>query len=184
MTSLKLKPKPTADLGCVCSLSEVRTSHVKNMRKVWSLHIKCARERTHVDGYSCTYSYSNLNSQTYKSTLTGHGNVEKWWHSNVSYGTASLRWMSPASLFWFWIRKWAQSFVLRLYTIIYVFFRLYTSYFSSSPSGGGWGHAIPFSDFGFENGLNRLYFVCTRLYTTSFVCTLLTFLPPLEGGEA
>ncbi len=37
--------------------------------------------------------------------------------------------------------------------------------------------APPFSDLGFENGVNRLYFVCTRLYTSFFVCTPLTFLP-------
>ncbi len=48
----------------------------------------------------------------------------------------------------------------RLYTIVYLFFRLYTSYFSSSPMGAG-DMLSPFSDFGFENGLNRLYFVCT-----------------------
>ncbi len=35
----------------------------------------------------------------------------------------------------------------------------------------------PFSDLGFENGLNRLYFVCTLLYISFFVCTPLTFLP-------
>ncbi len=40
----------------------------------------------------------------------------------------------------------------------------------------------PFSDFGFENELNRLYFVCTRLYTYFFVCTPLTFLPLPGGG--
>ncbi len=37
----------------------------------------------------------------------------------------------------------------------------------------------PFSDLGFQNELNRLYFVCTRLYMSFFVCTPLTFLPPL-----
>ncbi len=68
--------------------------------------------------------------------------------------------MSPAPLFWFRIRKWAQSFVLRLYTIVCLFFRLYTSYFSISPVGGG-GDMLHFFDFGFENGVNRLYFVCT-----------------------
>ncbi len=41
--------------------------------------------------------------------------------------------------------------------------------------------APPFSDFGFENELNRLYFVCTRLYTYFFVCTPLTFLLLLGG---
>ncbi len=35
----------------------------------------------------------------------------------------------------------------------------------------------PFPNLGFENGLNRLYFVYTRLYTSFFVCTPLTFLP-------
>ncbi len=40
----------------------------------------------------------------------------------------------------------------------------------------------PFSDLGFENGLSRLYFVCTRLYTSFFVCTALTFLPLPGGG--
>ncbi len=31
--------------------------------------------------------------------------------------------------------------------------------------GGGWGTCYPsFSDFGFQNGLDRLYFVCTWLY--------------------
>ncbi len=133
-----------------------------------------------------------------------------------------------ATLFWFWYRKWAQSFVLCLYTIVCIFFRLCTFYFSSffergregdilsSPflildskmgsvvcislvhhyirlfsyvhlllfylSLGGWGHAMSsFSDFGFENGPNRLYFISTWLYTSFFVCTPLTFLP-LSGG--
>ncbi len=40
-----------------------------------------------------------------------------------------------------------------------------------------------FSDLGFENGLNRLYFVCTRLYSSFFVCTPLTFLPLPRGLE-
>ncbi len=40
----------------------------------------------------------------------------------------------------------------------------------------------PFSDLGFESGLNRLYFVCTRLYTSFFVSTPLTFVP-LPGGR-
>ncbi len=67
--------------------------------------------------------------------------------------------------FWFWIWKSAQSFVFFYYIIVYVFFRLYTYYFSNF-SWRGWGHAIPsFSDFGFENRLNRLYFVSTWLYT-------------------
>ncbi len=48
----------------------------------------------------------------------------------------------------------------------YVFFLLYTSYFSSLC--GGWGGLLtcypPFSDFGFENRLNSLYFISTRLY--------------------
>ncbi len=33
----------------------------------------------------------------------------------------------------------------------------------------------PFSDFGFENGLNSFYFVCTWLYKSVFICTSLTF---------
>ncbi len=46
-----------------------------------------------------------------------------------------------------------------------------------------WGacRKLPFTDLGFENGLNRLYFVCTRLHTSFFVCTLLTFLPLPRG---
>ncbi len=49
----------------------------------------------------------------------------------------------------------------------------------------GWGHAIPsFSDFGFENRLNRLYFVTTWLFTSFFVCPPLTFLPLSGGGVA
>ncbi len=49
--------------------------------------------------------------------------------------------------------------------------------------GGGLGTCYPpFSDFGFENGLNRLSFVCTRLSTSSFVCTPLTFSSSTGGG--
>ncbi len=62
-----------------------------------------------------------------------------------------------------------------------VFFRLYTSYFSTSPREVG-DMLSPFSDFGFENGLNRLYFVSTWLYTSFFVCTHLTFFLPLPEG--
>ncbi len=47
------------------------------------------------------------------------------------------RCMSPALLFWFRNRKWAESFVFRLYMIVYLFLRLYTSYFSTSLWGGG-----------------------------------------------
>ncbi len=47
---------------------------------------------------------------------------------------------------------------------------------------GGACRQPPFSDLGYENGLNRLYFVCTRLYTSFFVCTPLTFLPLLGGA--
>ncbi len=84
--------------------------------------------------------------------------------------------LSP--LFWFWIRKWVQSFVFRYYMIVYVFFHLYTSYFFPTFSWRGWGHAIhSFSDLGFENGPNRLYFVSTWLYMSFFVCTPLTFVP-------
>ncbi len=86
-----------------------------------------------------------------------------------------------ATLFWFWIRKWAQSFVLRLYMIVCVSFRLYISYFSSSPRWAG-DMLFPFSDFGFDSGLNRLYFLCTWLYTSFFVCTPYTFLPSLGVG--
>ncbi len=48
-----------------------------------------------------------------------------------------FRCMSRAPLFWFRIRKWTQSFVFRLYTIVYVSFRLCISYFSSSAGGAG-----------------------------------------------
>ncbi len=97
-----------------------------------------------------------------------------------SFTGQAIRCMLPATLFWFRIRKWAQSLVLCLDKIVYFFFRLYISYFSSSPGGLGTCYH-PFSDFGFENGLNCLYFVCTQLYTSSFVRTPLTFLPLLGG---
>ncbi len=77
--------------------------------------------------------------------------------------------------------KWAQSFVFRQYMIVYFFFCLYTFYFSTFPRGLGICYP-PFFDFGFENGLNHLYFVivhdCIRLF---FVCTPLTFLPRPGG---
>ncbi len=43
--------------------------------------------------------------------------------------------------------------------------------------GGGrlWSCYPPFSDVEFENGLNRLYFVSTWLYTSFFICTPFTF---------
>ncbi len=43
--------------------------------------------------------------------------------------------------------------------------------------GGGWLRTCYslFSDFGFKNVLNHLYFVSTLLYTSFFVCTPLTF---------
>ncbi len=42
----------------------------------------------------------------------------------------------------------------------------------------------PFSDFGFENALNHLYFICTRLYTSFFISTPHTyFIVLLEEDE-
>ncbi len=91
--------------------------------------------------------------------------------------------MSPAPLFWFRIRKWAQSFLLRLYTIVYVSFLLYTSYFLPLLGPEGTGDMLsPFSDFGFENGLNRLYFVRTWLYTSFLFVHLILFYLPWGGG--
>ncbi len=53
-------------------------------------------------------------------------------------------------------------------------FRLYTSHFFFYLSLKGLGTCyLSLSDFGFENGLNRLYFVTTWLYTSFFVCTSL-----------
>ncbi len=45
MTSQKLKPKPAADVECVRSWLEVRSSHVKIMHKVHSSHVLCVCAR-------------------------------------------------------------------------------------------------------------------------------------------
>ncbi len=62
--------------------------------------------------------------------------VTKFTHElRVLSHARQLRVASP--LFRFRIRKWAQSFVFCWYMIVYVFFRLYTSYFSTSLRGAG-----------------------------------------------
>ncbi len=61
---------------------------------------------------------------------------------------------------------------------LFSFVHLLLFYFSQ---GGGEDMLSAFSDLGFENGPNRLYFFCRWLYTPFFVCTPLTFLP-LPGG--
>ncbi len=81
--------------------------------------------------------------------------------------------MSPTLLFWFRIRKWAQWFV-HDYIPLFSFVHLLLFYLSH-PGGGAGDMQSPCFDFGFENGLNRLYFICTRMYTPLFVCTPLTF---------
>ncbi len=78
-----------------------------------------------------------------------------------SIAAVFIRCMSPAHLFWFRIRKWAQSFVLCLYAIVYVFLRLYTCNFSSSLTGGGAG-----------NMLYPLFWFWIRKWTQSFVFRL------------
>ncbi len=77
----------------------------------------------------------------------------------------SCRCMSPAPLFWFRIRKWAQSFVLRLYTIVYVSFRLYTFYFSSPPRGAGNMLSPPFLILDSKMGS----IICTSLYSIVYL---------------
>ncbi len=92
--------------------------------------------------------------------------------------------MLPAPLFWFIIRKWAQSIVcislvhdcIRLLSFVHLLlFYCSPLTFLLFPGWGGWDMLSPFSEFGFGNGLNRLYFVSTWLYTSFFVCTLHTF---------
>ncbi len=85
--------------------------------------------------------------------------------------------LSPFSDFGF--KNGLKSFVFRLYMIVYIFFRFYASYFSTSP-GRGDGDMLHFFDFALENGLNRLYtivYVFFPLYTSYFSSS-----PKGEGG--
>ncbi len=90
------------------------------------------------------------------------------WNYCFSFGC-----MSPAPLFLIYNSKMGSIVCTSFVHDCIVFFRLYTSYFSSSPRVAE--DMLHFFDFVFQNVLNCLYFVSTWLYTSFFVCTPLTF---------